>query len=110
MSCKCKYCEKWIDLSDIVNVGRDPISGSALYNSVWKCESCHTHFQYDEDELSMIVFHVKIREQNYMWTCMVKHNSSMISSVSKILQTFDFIPDITPKTVAAKLKTYLTFL
>lgn len=110
IACKCKYCDKWTSLSDIVKAGHDVISGKQLYNEVWSCEPCDVAFHYYEDDLAMTVFHTTIREQKYMWMCMHSNNISIIASVLKTIQSFDFIPELTPQTVKTKIKTYLTFL
>lgn len=110
ISCKCIVCKKQSELSDVIKFGTDPVTGKNIYNEVWNCSACDVAVHYNDENIYMIVYNAIIREQKYMWSCLPAENKSMISGIGKVIQVFDFIPELTPQNVKVKIKTYLNFL
>lgn len=109
IECKCDFCNSSSRLNQITkNLNVD---GRYLYNEIWRCDKCNVDSHFHNNDLKLKVYHVKIREQIYIWNCFVSNNHSVIISPNGSgIKSFDFIPDIDPSNVATKMKTYLNFL
>ena len=104
---KCKFCNTKIDIDNITRVD---YSNRKSYLECRTCNTCNVYFIHEDNNLIEISFKVSIRYQDYWWSLYLLENKSAILNTNEHVRSFDFIPELTPQTVAVKLKKYLNFL